>query len=96
MTPDDCMDASALAVAGADTAAGVRRGLRQASTPGAAEREQEIALALDGIDRVMRPIRSMRGKLVWEPMPSKAERALAEASARCQYERKQLKKMRRG
>lgn len=58
------------------------------------ERQAHIAQLLDAIDDAMKPIRSHIGRLVHDPIPDAPERALREASAALQYERRQLKKMR--
>lgn len=58
-------------------------------------RQSHIDALLDQIDDAMKPLRSHIGRLVWEPRPDAEDRALREASALLQYERRQLKKMRR-
>lgn len=72
-----------------------RRAMRWRVTPGDPTREDTIAASISMIDDAMRPIRSAIGKLVWEPLPARQERALRETSKALQYERRQLKKMRR-
>lgn len=79
--------------AAADAAA-LRGRLRYTVAKGDAGRERDIAAALDRLRVAMEPIRSLRGRVLWEPMPSEQERALRAVSEALQYERKQLKKMR--
>lgn len=79
--------------AAADAGA-LRDRLRYRTPRGDTGREHDIARAIDSINDAMRPLRSMMGKLVWDPVPDEQERALRAVSARLGYERKQLKKMR--
>ena len=83
------------ALAAADEAAAVRRDLRRTVTPGAPDRERLIADTLRLLGEAMEPVRSLIGRFVWQPCPEATEASLREASARLQYERKQIKKMRR-
>lgn len=69
--------------------------LRWQAKPGDPAREAELHRVLRLIDDVMRPIRSAIGKLVWEPISDRDERRLRATSKALQYERRQLKKMRR-
>lgn len=57
------------------------------------ERKADIAAALEGLDRAMKPVRSEIGRLPWHPRSAHEEQMLRSVSRRCQYERKQLKKM---
>lgn len=72
-----------------------RERLRRTEKPGTPDREEALEQALGEIDTAMRPIRSLLGKVVWEPVPEEQEDALRAASKQLGYERKQLKKMRR-
>lgn len=58
------------------------------------DRQARIQQLLDAIDDAMKPVRSHIGRLVHEPIPASLERSLRKSSAACQYERRQLKKMR--
>ena len=67
--------------------------MRRSHKPGTKERERIIERTLRSLDDAMRPIRSAIGRLAWRPDEHEDElRAVSEAM---QYERKQLKKMRR-
>lgn len=70
-----------------------REDLRKTYKPGTKDRERIIEKTLRIIDESMRPIRSAIGKIAWGQ--TEFEDQLREASAALQYERKQLKKMRR-
>lgn len=59
------------------------------------DRRAHVDQLLDSIDDAMKPIRSHVGRLVHEPLPAQQERDLRECSAALQYERRQLKKMKR-
>lgn len=97
--PDIDLDAVARAAQEGELTANqvrlTREDLRWSSKPGDDEREGAIAAALGQIDDAMRPIRHYLGRLSWDPIPESSERPLRESSGRLQYERKQLKKMRR-
>lgn len=82
------------ALAVAEEAEAVRQDLRWNVKPGTDEREQLIDQTLEMIRVAMIPIRSMMGSAVWgkAPLP---EATIADASERLQYQRKQLKKMKR-
>ena len=77
----------------ANGAATLRRRLRWKQKPGSRRREKQIADALEEIRRAMAPIRSLIGKAAWEEIPQEPD--LRAVSRRLQYERRQLKKMRR-
>lgn len=77
----------------ADAARRTREDLRRSHKPGTKERERIIERTLRSLDEAMRPIRSAIGKLAWRP--DDLEDELRAASDAMQYERKQLKKMRR-
>lgn len=77
----------------ADVAA-LRGRLRHQTKRGDPGREHDLHQALDAVDDAMKPIRALIGKIPWDPPPSEQEDALRDVSARLQYERKQLKKMR--
>jgi hypothetical protein len=70
-----------------------REDLRKTYKPGTKDRERIIEKTLRAIDESMRPIRSAIGKIAWGQ--TEFEDQLRDASAALQYERKQLKKMRR-
>lgn len=70
-----------------------REDLRRSHKPGSKERERQIDKALRALDDAMRPIRSAIGAIAWGRDEYEGE--LREVSAAMQYERKQLKKMRR-
>jgi hypothetical protein len=70
-----------------------REDLRKTYKPGTKERERVIEKTLRAIDEAMRPIRSAIGRIAWGA--TEYEDALREISSLLQYERKQLKKMRR-
>lgn len=79
---------------GARVAADLRARLRFKTKPGEPGREQDIARMLDALDYAMKPVRSLIGRALWEPIPDEHENALRAVSKRLGYERKQLKKMR--
>lgn len=68
--------------------------MRYEMAKGDPTRERAIEGALELIDEAMKPLRSMIGKLLWDPQPEEQDQALRAVSKRLQYERKQLKKMR--
>lgn len=70
-----------------------REDLRKTYKPGTKDRERIIEKTLRTIDEAMRPIRSAIGKIAWGQ--TEFEEELRAASTALQYERKQLKKMRR-
>ena len=72
-----------------------REDLRWTAEPGSDEREAQIAAMIDDIGDAMHEIRSLIGRLTWDPIPDEYEKPLRSASRQLQYERKQLKKMRR-
>jgi hypothetical protein len=88
-------EAAAGAQEAASHARSARERLRWSTAPGDPDREAEIASLLDQIDRYMRPVRAARGRAVWEELPNGVFSHLVAASNALQYERKQLKKMRR-
>jgi hypothetical protein len=93
--PEQALAFAAEAAAEAERAEELREELRWSVKPGDPEREERLAAQLSALDEVMRPVRSVLGRLAWSPLPEKADRALRSASAEVQYQRKQLKKMRR-
>ena len=78
----------------ADEAEALRQDLRWNVKPGTDEREELIDKALEMIRLAMVPIRSAMGKAVWGKADA-AESEIQRASERLQYQRKQLKKMKR-
>jgi hypothetical protein len=78
----------------ADEAEAVRQDLRWNVKPGSEEREALIDKTLEAIRVAMIPIRSLMGKAVWGKADVPEKDILA-ASERLQYQRKQLKKMKR-
>lgn len=79
----------------AEDAQALREDLRWSVKPGTTDRQRAIGHQLDAIDRAMKPIRSRIGGLIAHPLPAADERRLRQVSKGLQYERKQLKKMRR-
>ena len=79
----------------ADEAQRLRQDLRWNVKPGEADREQAIEACLEKIRLAMVPIRSAMGLAAWGKVTKAAEAKLRDASARLQYERRQLKKMQR-
>lgn len=76
-------------------AAGLRKKLRWKTSVGGAQREAQIGKFIDLIDKAMKPVRSFVGRLAYVPLSPGLDRDLRRASRSLQYERKQLKKMRR-
>lgn len=74
----------------------LRENLRWEVPPGDETREAQITEHLALIDEAMKPIRSTIGRLAWITLRGVDEQRLRVASQALQYERKQLKKMRRG
>jgi hypothetical protein len=72
-----------------------REALRKVTEPGDESREFRLAEARTLIDDAMVPIRSLIGKLIWEPRPAAEERALRDLSKRLGAERRRIKKMQR-
>ena len=72
-----------------------RKRLRRSTTPGQRGRERDLNEAIVAINDAMEPIRSIIGKATWTPLPENLEAQVRETSAYLQYERRQLKKMRR-
>lgn len=90
------LTAAEKAVEAAGRAEELRHELRWSVKPGDSDREGRIAACLLELRDVMEPVRSYLGRLAWPPpTPPEVERALRAASAEVQYQRKQLKKMRR-
>lgn len=87
------LQAAANAARTAEYANTLRAELRGRTTPTDPERVEQIDAMLEQLRLAMIPVRSLIGKQVWEPIPSHEEKALRDASAACQYERRQLKKM---
>lgn len=88
-------DYLAAAHAAADEAEALRQDLRWNVKPGTTDREELIDAALEMLRLAMIPIRAQVGKTVWG-LSDFPEAKLRDASARIQYQRKQLKKMKRG
>lgn len=95
MTHADMLDAAESATRAAQGAEALREELRHSVAPDDPDRAARIEEALDNLRIAMTPVRSAIGKLSWEPGPAPVEKALRTASAYVQYQRKQLKKMRR-
>lgn len=83
------------AVKAAAAAEDLRKELRWTADPADPERQRRIEDAILALDVAMRPVRAALGSLAWHPAPPKVESSLRAASAEVQYQRKQLKKMRR-
>lgn len=81
----------------ADAAEAARQDLRWNVKPGDAGREAIIREHLGYIDEAMRPIRAVVGRIAggWQKASAAQEALLRSTSAALQYQRKQLKKMRR-
>jgi len=95
MTHEDMLAAASAVVTAANGARDLREELRWSVAPDDPERAARIEECLENLRVAMLPVRSARGQLGWEPGPEAVELALAQASAHAQYQRKQLKKMRR-
>lgn len=80
----------------ATTAEASRQDLRWNVKPGDPDRETQIAGLLEDIRLAMIPIRRAMGQASAGLITEATERQVREASARLQYERRQLKKMQRG
>lgn len=80
--------------AAANDAAALRARLRLVTKKGDPGREHDIKRAISRINKAMEPIRSIVGRLLWDPQPEAEDRAIRAVSKRLGYERKQLKKMR--
>lgn len=78
-----------------DDARALRKRLRRASDPTDPGRQKTLADARERIRVAMVPIRSLRGRLLWDPQPDDKEAAVRAVSEKLQYEAKQLKKMQR-
>jgi hypothetical protein len=81
-----------------DTAAAaqaLREDTRWKQRPGDPEREALIVEMLEKLRLAMVPIRSYIGRARYDAYSPNTEAQLSRASVRLQYERKQLKKMRR-
>lgn len=74
---------------------GTRAKLRRTTLPGDESRERQLDAARRQLDEVMRPLRRRIGQLVWDPIPSRQERALRDVSKSIQRERRRIKKMQR-
>lgn len=89
--------AESVAVRSAD----FRKQRRRNSKPGNKRREKELERLLDDINRAMEPVRSFIGRLQHTPKTAatvitpEQEAALRDVSKDLQYQRRQLKKMRR-
>lgn len=79
----------------ADAAEALRQDLRWTVKPGDSDRDKQITDMLVKIRDAMEPIRSAVGRAVWGQVTASVAEKLSEVSERLQYERKQLKKMRR-
>lgn len=79
----------------ADTAEAYRQDTRWNVQPGDPDREKQIYAHLEEIREAMIPIRAALGRAQFGQLTESQEAATRKVSARLQYERKQLKKMRR-
>lgn len=79
----------------ADRAEAFRQDTRWNVKPDAPGRTTDIERHLEQIRLAMEPIRSWVGRAVWGQVKAKDETRLRDVSERLQYQRKQLKKMRR-
>lgn len=79
----------------AEEAETLRQDLRWNVQPGEKHREQAILAQLDAIRLAMVPIRAAMGRLQFGSISATQEAKLRAVSQRLQYERRQLKKMRR-
>lgn len=79
----------------AATAEAFRQDTRWNVKPGDSDREKQLGAHLEEIREAMIPIRSALGRAQYGQVTEAQEKALREVSARLQYQRKQLKKMRR-
>lgn len=95
MTHEEMLKAAEFAVEVAAEAQNLREELRWRAATNDPERQSRIEMMLQKMSAAMLPVRSARGILSWEPGPENVEKALRKASAYSQYQRKQLKKMRR-
>lgn len=93
--PDQIASAVAAGEGVAESARETRQALRWKVAPTEPGRQEDIAGALADIDSAMCAVRSLRARILWHPVPEAQSEALAAVSADLQYERRQLKKMRR-
>lgn len=77
----------------AEAARRAREDIRRSHKPGSKDRDRVIEKTLRSLEDAMRPIRSAIGKIAWGG--PEYDGRLREVSDALQYERKQLKKMRR-
>ena len=70
-----------------------REDIRRTQKPGDPDREERLDSILDEIDAAMKPVRSAIGAIAWGR--SEFEDQLRAVSQDLQYERRQLKKMKR-
>jgi hypothetical protein len=73
----------------------LRQDLRWNVKPGDPAREKQISEMLERVRVAMIPIRSAMGRTFWGQLTAKETEKVRAASAELQYQRKQLKKMRR-
>lgn len=95
MTHEDMLNAAEKATVAAQGARDLREELRWSVAPDDPDRAARIEECLENLRVAMVPVRSGIGSFAWHAAPPKVEDALRDASAFVQYERKQLKKMRR-
>ncbi len=95
MTHDEMLDAAEQAVAAGHRAEELRQELRHAVATDDPERAARIDAAIEDLRVAMVPVRSAMGHLGRDPGPSNIDTAVRASSAYVQYQRKQLKKMRR-
>jgi hypothetical protein len=95
MTPEDMLDAAEKAITAGQAAHDLREELRWSTATDDPDRAARIDAALESLRLAMVPVRSAVGTFARHPAPEKVEQVLRTASAFVQYERKQLKKMRR-
>lgn len=82
--------------AAARHALSLRTALRRNTVPGSKKREDKIRVELERLSKAMAPVRSLIGQLPYrDDINATRAEQLRAASAQLQYERRQLKKMRR-
>jgi hypothetical protein len=79
----------------AEEAFKLRKRFRATVSPSNAERQRDIERAIEAINVAAQPVRSAIGRSLFRRLPSDLDLQLRAISQRLQYERKQLKKMRR-
>lgn len=96
-TANELLDAAEAATRTAEGAEALRAELRWNTATDEPDRQEKIERMLDALTLVMVPLRSAIGRFAggWAEAPEGVEDALRTASRYVQYQRKQLKKMRR-